>query len=155
MATQKSSFKKLLQNANSLAAAAADPADRARAQRPIPQTEHCAADSAPPPNSGAAADSAAPSQKRFPDEARNLGLSKTEAQNLAARKTTVSISICKDGKAPEMAQIHVSFAKMSAAQLVEDNALRMEDLIQKFNADWPTIAPTFGLEKRGKADIFL
>ncbi len=29
--------------------AAADSADRARVQRPIPQTEHCAADSAPPP----------------------------------------------------------------------------------------------------------
>ncbi len=59
-----------------------------------------------------------------------------------------------DGKGPEMAQIHVSFAKLSAAQLVKDNALRMEDLIQKFNAEWPTIAPTFGLEPCGKANIF-
>ncbi len=60
-----------------------------------------------------------------------------------------------DGKTPEMAQIHVSFAKLSAAQLVKDPALRMEDLIQKFNADWPTIAPPFGLEPCGKANNFL
>jgi hypothetical protein len=54
-----------------------------------------------------------------------------------------------DKKAPEMAQIHVSFAELSAALLLETPTLRMEDLKQKFNAAWPTIAPTFGLDPNG------
>ncbi len=143
---RKIHFEKLLQNANSGAAAAADSADRARAQRPIPQTEHCAADSAPPPNSGAAADSAAPPENA-PQMKPRISLSGRPASASAYAKRT-------DGKALEMAQIHVFFAKLSAAHLVRDCALRMEDLMHKFNADWPTIAPTFGLETCGKANNF-
>ncbi len=115
--------------------------------RPIPQTEHCAADSAPPPNSGAAPIPQLP-HKNAPQMKPGISVSGRPKPRTSPSGRPASASAYAkraDGKEPEMAQIHVSFAKLSAALLVEDNALRMEVLIQKFNADWPTIAPTFGL----------
>ena len=89
--------------------------------------------------SGAAADSAAPSQN-VPHSA-------------APPKPGNSVSR-KRKRAPRMTQIHVSFARLSAVQLVRNDDLTHADLIANFNAAWPTIAPTFGLEQRGRANNF-
>ena len=74
----------------------------------------------------AAADSAAP-----PENAPQM-----KRRNALGGRPVFPYELRADGKAPEMAQIHVSFAKLSAALLVETPALRMEDLKQKFNAVW-------------------
>jgi hypothetical protein len=128
-------LEKLLQNANSQAAAAAsaDFADRARAQRPIQQKENYAAEriieraNIERANSGAAADSAAPSQN--PPQMKpgiSVSVRPKPSTSLPGRRASASASQYAkraDGKAPEMAQIHVSVAKLSAAQLVEDEAV--------------------------------
>jgi hypothetical protein len=169
---RKIHLEKLLQNANSQAAAgsqtpapnllsasghgnseaeaAADSAERAGSQDLGEASSGGfgggAADSAAPhPNSGAAADSAVPPENT-PKVKPGRSASASAYSKLLSKQT--------GGKAPEMALIHVSFAELSAELLRENTALRMCDLIQKFNAFWPGKAPEFGLPEFHTANNF-